>query len=129
MILLLALLMSVAPDAGDRPSWTGVWTDDVCHEDRKPGHDQETFCRQGRDRIRIERDASGVWDITLCPADPWGERNITVEGNDRVLAFRSREGYRVRLTLGEDRAHYRGLFRGADGHSGRIQGRRVTGCG
>ena len=124
-LLLVTLLLMRAVGSS---SWDGVWTYDACHEDRKPGHDLQTYCREGRDRILIEHDDAGSWDITLCPSDPWGERDVTLLESGRVLAFRTREGYRVRLILGEDRSHFRGLFRGADGHSGRIWGRRIAGC-
>ena len=100
----------------------------MCHEDRKPGHDKDTFCREGRDRIAITRDAAGVYDIMLCPANPWGERDLKVQDGGRTLSFKTRDGLMVRLGLAGDRSRYRGLFRSTDGHTGRIWGRRVVGC-
>jgi len=108
--------------------WTGVWTYDLCHEDRKPGHDKETFCREGKDRIEVTRTPGGGHDITLCPANPWGERDVAIGDAGRSLSFRTRDGLMVRLVLGEDGGHYRGQFRSTDGHSGRVWGRRVDGC-
>jgi hypothetical protein len=125
LFLMLAALM--AP-AGASP-WAGTWTFDVCHEDRKADHDNDTFCREGRDRVIIAVDPAGAWDITLCPNDPWGERNLAIEPGGRQLSFRTRDYMDVKLTLGEDRGHFRGSFRTPGGHSGRIWGRRVAGCG
>ena len=113
--------------ARDPEAWSGIWTYDLCHEDRKGDHDKDTFCRQGKDRIEIEVDSTGAIDITLCPANPWGERGVEVDPQGR-LKFRTREGLDVRLTLGPDRTHYKGRFRSSDGHSGRVWGRRVVGC-
>lgn len=128
---LLALLVFLLPGSGSPPPrdpWIGVWTYDMCHEDRKPGHDKDTFCREGRDRIRITRDGGGAYDILLCPSSPWGETDLTVQDGGKTLAFKTREGLMVRLGLTEDRSGYRGLFRSTDGHTGRIWGRRVAGC-
>ena len=128
MILLLLAASLLLQDA-EASLWAGVWTYDACHEDRKPDHEAQAYCREGRDRILIARDEAGSWDITLCPSDPWGERDVALQEGGRVLTFRTREGYRVRLSLGEDRKHFRGTFRGADGHLGRVWGHRVAGCG
>ena len=70
----------------------------------------------------------GGYDITLCPSDPWGERDVTIDATGKMLSFRTRDGMEVRLTVGEDLAHYKGLFRTSDGHSGRIWGRRAASC-
>ncbi len=114
--------------AGALSGWMGTWTYDLCHEDRKADHDLRTYCRQGRDRIRIEQRPGGVIDVTRCPADPWDERDVRLDASGRRLAFRTREGLEVRLALGEDLDHFRGTFRSRDGHSGRVWGRRVDGC-
>ena len=134
MLRLLALLVpflmaSATPRTLDPSPWAGYWTYDLCHEDRKDSHDDDTFCRQGKDRIRVQVDAAGFYDITLCPADPWGERNLVVGDDGRTLAFRSRDRMDVRLSLGQDASHFRGSFRTPDGHGGRVWGRRVAGCG
>ena len=113
--------------------------DSNCREDGKPGRkdrkadeddeadrDEEAFCREGMDRILIARDRVGRPDITLCPEDPWGEREVRIGGGH--LSFRTREGLAVQLKLGADRTHFRGVFRSPDGHSGRAWGRRVAGC-
>ncbi len=123
----LALVLLAASASAPRP-WIGFWTYDLCHEDRKPSHDKDTFCREGEDRIRVSVDAAGRYDITLCPADPWGERNVSLDDGGRRLSFRTRDGLAVRLTLAADGDHYRGVFRSRDGHSGRVWGRRVNGC-
>jgi hypothetical protein len=119
------LWLAAAPHA---PSWTGTWTFDLCHEDRRPDHDKDTFCREGKDRIRVERTPAGGYDLVLCPSDPWGERQVRLGQGGRTLSFRSREGLDVRLTLGQDGSHFRGRFMGAAGHNGRVWGRRVGGC-
>lgn len=124
--LLAAMLFLAAPEPSP---WIGVWTYDSCHEDRLAGHSLETYCREGKDRIRIAIDETGAWDITKCPADPWGERRIESGDGGRTLSYRTPDGFDVRLVLGEDRAHFRGQFRGAGGHNGRLWGRRVAGCG
>src|SRR5688572_2075080 len=119
------LLLAAAPHA---PLWTGTWTFDLCHEDRRADHDKDTFCREGKDRIRVETTPAGGYDLTLCPSDPWGERQVRVGPGGRSLFFRSREGLDVHLTLGQDGDHFRGRFAGAAGHAGRVWGRRVSGC-
>jgi len=125
----LANLALVCLLAGARPSpWIGAWTFDLCHEDRKPDHDKDTFCREGRDTIQVAPQGGGGYDITLCPSDPWGEKDVTIDAAGRKLSFRTRDGLEVRLTVGEDLVHFKGLFRTSDGHSGRIWGRRVTNC-
>ncbi|HZI95462.1 MAG TPA: hypothetical protein VFE84_14545 [Patescibacteria group bacterium] len=126
LLLLAAFLAAAAPQSS---SWAGVWTFDLCHEDRKASHDNESFCREGKDRILVSVDSAGGFDLTLCPADPWGERNLVVDEGGRRLSFRTRDNMDVRLSLGEDREHYRGTFRTPGGHSGRVWGRRVAGCG
>lgn len=108
--------------------WVGVWTYDLCHEDRKATHDKDTYCREGKDRIRVERNAAGKIDITLCPADPWGERNQRLDRAGRILKFNTRDGLQVRLIMGQNTSHYHGAFRSADGHAGRVWGRRVQDC-
>lgn len=123
---LLAILW-IAAASRDTP-WIGTWTFDVCHEDRLPDHDKDTFCREGKDRIRIEPTPSGGWDLTLCPSDPWGERAVRMDAGGGALAFRSRDGLDFRITLGQDRNHFRGRFTGSLGHRGRVWGRRVAGC-
>jgi len=123
--LLPALLMSPPPAA----AWSGYWSYDLCHEDRKPAHDNDTFCRQGKDRIRIDVPAAGFPDITMCPSDPWGERDVRITPDGRALSFRSRDFMEVRLSLGQDGGHFHGTFRTPDGHSGRVWGRRLAGCG
>lgn len=127
MLALIAAILSLA--AVEVSPWVGVWTYDACHEDRMPVHTLQTYCREGQDRIVITLDDGGNWEISRCPADPWGERGVTSVDAGRALAFRTPEGFDVRLIMGEDRAHFRGLFRGAGGHTGRIWGRRVAGCG
>ena len=127
MPALIAALLILA--ASDVSPWVGVWTWDACHEDRMPGHDKDTYCREGRDRIIIALDPAGAWEITKCPTDSWGERGVKSLDGGRTLTLRTPEGFDVRLVLGEDRAHFRGQFRGSGGHSGRIWGRRVAGCG
>jgi hypothetical protein len=123
--LLAILWIAAAP----RPAaWIGTWTFDVCHEDRRSDHDKDTFCREGKDRIRIDQGSSGAWDVTLCPADPWGERGVKLEEAGRTLSFRSREGMDFRLIMAQDRSHFRGRFAGRGGHHGRVWGRRVEGC-
>lgn len=126
-LLAIAVLLMAASPVPSR-TWVGVWTYDLCHEDRKPAHDKDSFCREGEDRIMVTADTAGRYDITLCPADPWGERDVTVDEAGRRLTFRSRDGLDVRLVLAPDGAHYRGVFRSTDGHSGRIWGRRLKGC-
>jgi hypothetical protein len=126
LVLMLAAALLAPAEAS---SWAGTWTFDLCHEDRRTGHEGATFCREGRDRIRIDADAAGVLDITLCPADPWGERRLRLDDGGRRLEFRTRDNMDVRLSMGEDRDHYRGTFRTPDGHAGRVWGRRVAGCG
>lgn len=127
-LLLAGVLVSAAGGSSPGRTWVGTWTYDLCHEDRKANHDKDSFCREGRDRIRVERTGSGRHDITLCPADPWGERGVTVDRGGTRLRFRTRDGRDVRLTLAEDRDHFRGLFRTSDGHSGRVWGKRIAGC-
>jgi len=134
LALLAAVLMAPSASAAAPPAlrispWEGYWTYDLCHEDRKDSHDDDTFCRQGRDRIRIQVDPTGAHDITLCPSDPWGERNITTGDDGRTLGFRTRDRMDVRLVIGQDGSHFRGSFRTPDGHGGRVWGRRVAGCG
>ena len=124
--LLAVILYLAAPDVSP---WVGVWTYDSCHEDRLPAHTLDSYCREGKDRLVIAVDESGTWDISKCPADPWGERGVTSVDGGRTLSFLTPEGYEVRLVMGEDRGHFRGQFRGAGGHTGRIWGRRVAGCG
>ncbi|MFQ5701789.1 MAG: hypothetical protein ACE5HU_08100 [Acidobacteriota bacterium] len=113
--------------AGSR-DWVGVWTYDLCHEDRKPGHEQGAYCREGKDRIRVKRGSAGKYDIVLCPADPWGERDLRVEEAGRKIMFHTKDGLEVYMVMGETGSHYRGVFRTTDGHVGRIWGRRVNGC-
>ena len=127
MLALLALFLMLP--ASEVSPWVGVWTFDACHDDRRPGHEKDTYCREGLDRLVIAVDTSGRWEISRCPADPWGERGVASIDGGRGLIFRSPDGLDVRLVMGEDRAHFRGQFRGAGGHTGRIWGRRVTGCG
>ena len=124
--LLLATLILAAPAVSP---WVGVWTYDACHEDRLAGHTNETYCREGLDRLVIALDDSGSWDLSMCPADPWGERGVMSVDGGRTLTFRTPDGFDVRLVMGENHTHFRGQFRGAGGHTGRIWGRRVAGCG
>ncbi|HKY32638.1 MAG TPA: hypothetical protein VJV23_08895 [Candidatus Polarisedimenticolia bacterium] len=128
-MLCAALGLVLALAGRTEPAWLGAWSYDLCHEDRLADHDKDSFCRQGKDRILVSRRGDGALDITLCPADPWGERSARLEQGGRVLAFRTRDGLDVRLTLGEDRSHFRGRFRGKGGHGGRVWGRRLAGCG
>jgi hypothetical protein len=123
-LLIAALLAPVHASRATSP-WAGTWTFDLCHEDRRPDHDKDTFCREGKDRIVISFPA-GSPDLMLCPSDPWGERLARLEPGG-VLAFRTRDGLDVRLILGEDRSHFRGRFTGS-GHEGRTWGRRIAGC-
>ena len=126
---LVALLMSVGGVLADsRPGWVGAWTYDLCHEDRKPGHDADSYCRQGLDRIEVTAGAGGVHDITLCPANPWGEKDVRIDPIAGTLSFRTRDGLDVRLSLEADGSHYKGVFRTTDGHSGRVWGRRIASC-
>jgi hypothetical protein len=123
--LLAVLWLATAP----RPvPWIGTWTFDVCHEDRRADHDKDTFCREGKDRIRIEWTSGGTWEITLCPADPWGERDVRLGAGGRTLSLRSHDGLDFRLTMSQDAGHFRGRFTGRGGHHGRVWGRRVAGC-
>jgi hypothetical protein len=128
LLLATALMAPPEPGRGAGGGWLGTWTFDLCHEDRKASHDNDSFCREGRDRIQITVDAAGVYDIALCPADPWGERNLVMDAGGRQLSFRTRDNMDVKLSLAEDRDHYRGLFRTPSGHAGRVWGRRVAGC-
>ncbi|HET9481202.1 MAG TPA: hypothetical protein VFP98_05550 [Candidatus Polarisedimenticolia bacterium] len=128
MLVALALAASLAAQEAPGARWVGFWTYDSCHEDRKPDHDKDTFCREGRDRLEIAKSSSGSWDIRLCPADPWGETGVGVDPSGRQLTFRTRDGLDVRLTIGEDPDHFRGVFRSGSGHSGRVWGRRLAAC-
>ncbi len=134
LIAILFMIPAAAPagpdEAGPRPGrWVGTWTWDLCHEDRKPGHDPGRACREGLDRIVVEQEGGGGIRISRCPADPWRESNVRLEGGGRTLRFRTPEGLDVRLTLDDNGTHYRGRFRSSDGHAGRILGRKVSGCG
>ena len=84
MPLALALLLSMAASPAATP-WAGAWTYDSCHEDRKADHDEDSYCREGRDRILISVDTAGRHDITLCPSDPWGERDVRTGSGGRKM--------------------------------------------
>ncbi len=122
-----AAVSTGSPGSGD-PPWAGVWSYNICHEDHKSDHENEGYCRQSGERIEIEFLPHGTIDITFCPADPWGERNVRVDPGGRELRFRTREGYDVHLVIQESGRHFQGVFRSVDGHSGRLWGRRVQGC-
>lgn len=109
-------------------AWAGAWTFDLCHEDRKPDHDPESYCREGKDRILISVTPGGRVDLKRCPADPWNDREPRLSDGAQALTFRTSEGYEIRLRLAEDRDHFLGRFASRDGHAGRIRGRRLPGC-
>ena len=125
---LIFLVAFLAAGARGASPWVGAWTFDLCHEDRKASHDNDAFCREGKDRILVTVDTAGAYDLTLCPTDPWGERNLVVDEGGRRLSFRTRDDMDVKLSLGEDGEHFRGSFRTPGGHAGRVWGRRVAGC-
>lgn len=53
VMLLAAVVPANAPEPGG-PAWAGVWTYNVCHEDRKKDHEAEGYCRQSDERIEVE---------------------------------------------------------------------------
>ena len=129
-VLLIALALSVTGvDVHAAPSWSGIWSFDLCHEDRKGDHEAGSYCRQGVDRIVVALGTSGRVDIQRCPSDPWGESRVSLDSSGRTLRFTTVEGLEMRLTLADDGASYKGTFRSSDGHSGRAWGRRAAGCG
>ena len=128
-VALAVILIGAAPQAASPHSWDGIWSFDLCHEDRKGNHEADSYCRQGLDRLIIERGSSGRVDIRRCPGDPWGESRVSLDPSGRTLRFTTPEGLEVRVTLGDDGAHFKGSFRSSDGHSGRAWGRRAATCG
>ena len=129
-ILIFALALSlISGDIPAAPSWSGIWSFDLCHEDRKGDHEAGSYCRQGVDRIVVALEASGRVDIQRCPSDPWGESRVSLDSSGRTLRFTTVDGLEMRLTLADDGASWKGTFRSSDGHSGRAWGRRAAGCG
>ena len=126
----LALSIACVPVLSAPPdSWDGIWSFDLCHEDRKVDHEAGSYCRQGLDRLMIQRGSSGRVAIQRCPSDPWGESRVSLDPSGHTLRFTTPEGLDVRITLGDDGAHFKGSFRSSDGHSGRAWGKRAATCG
>ena len=129
VLAFLALVLAGGDVRAAPDSWDGTWSFDLCHEDRKADHEAGSYCRQGVDRLIIKREASGHVEIQRCPNDPWGESRVSLDPSARTLRFTTPDGLEMRITLGDDGAHFKGSFRSSDGHSGRAWGQRTATCG